>query len=98
MIEYYGSFGLAGVLGLAVSGLLAWLIPRRPRLRVAILLVLPLTALLLVFLAFFDWAPEGEDWFWLAVGLQQFWPWYLTWGAGSALAWLAVAKLRRARG
>jgi hypothetical protein len=89
MSETLLTLALALSAGFAGALLLSLALKGRPWMQAAILAGLPPALLFAVFFVFFEGTPEGEDWFWLSVGLVYFWPWYLAWGAGCLLHALA---------
>ena len=97
MPENLPTYALAAALGFAIASLLYGFMTERKWLRFAILALLPLLALFGVFLFYFDGAPMGEDWLWLAIGLVYFWPWYLSWCVGWVLGKFTVAFMRSRR-
>ncbi len=96
-MEIVASYLLAGALGLTVASLLYWLMPRRTKLRLAILVLIPPGILFAFFLVFFEGAPVDDDWLWLGIGLVYFWPWYLAWLVGCLAARLIMTRWKLAR-
>jgi hypothetical protein len=63
-------------------------------LRLAAIGLLPPGLLFAVFIAFFDFAPIGDDWIWLGVGIVYFAPWYCAWCVGAGVEALLRRRFR----
>lgn len=86
------TMALAFGLGFVIAFAMRRLMPARSRMRIGVLVLLPLMALLGVFLVFTRGIPHADEWIWMGVGLAYFWPWHLAFVSGG----LAEILLRRA--